>query len=1222
MDEEEDWNAMPVEPVTMGAPVEEEEPDWNNTPVEPVVQSSPRRPFNPGEKVDNSDGSYSTERTVTVQMPDGQWAVVPSLWMENNSPRDYAPEGDDYIAEISNEYETSSKKKFPRFSSIDEAEKFAVERSAGGGASTTLLASDEEPDWNAMPVEEVPDRKTITQAEMLQNPEKMSAIRDYMIDRKGTQWRDRPDDELLDTFVSHMRWIDSNEVSTMGELRYVMGADAEKKGRVKAAYDTYDDLSSFLTNDGALGAAEGAWEYTKATLFAPSTWIGGIIGGKLASKTLSATAKKTILDMAVREALQKGGQPAANDVIKSAVKSKVKTAIVAGTLTDASLSTVQDAMYQSARMEVGAQDDYSVLQGGIAAAGGLLGGVIAYTPHSLTKNMSGLANADLKLSTVRKLRAIKAGEKAAPRIEKAIQNVTKSIKDWTDMVKDGKAVMGDPLEEVGDKLAWFFDTNNPESVARIIIDSGADLDLSKEAEQGFTEQLLNFARELPQESLDSFNKILEPQGITFGHLLDTIATAQHAVGQGLYQSSEAKRYAMKVSEVMIANKTADKNIIGIMKDTLDMPEPEYDSAQVARYTASLWRRMLVSHPGTTMLNVVGWGEAFGARSIAEMVHGGTLGTLGYMGKLMNKEWGDKQLHRSKALLQNQKYKLQMLLDPYSTREGFKALVDRLPNKSQKAIVQAYFGGVDRMSPQNIYKVGDGPVVKGAEFVADWSATLSLVKAQDVLTKSFSAISDLDRLSRLHYGRGLGDLMEKGETNLLTEDMWNTSLNNMLKDTFSVDHTRGEGRLNQLAGVVEKVSNAPYLGFLFPFGRFMNNNLAMFMEYSPIGFLPLASKIYRDKAVTFNTQEKVMRAMVGTTALATFYNMEGENQEEGKQWYQTEDSTGAITTRANISPENTYRILSRMVHMGVEGQPISKEMMKELWNVLGPGQWARQANSSNPLTDVIDYLRTANLEDQQAYWSAVGEIAKGLSGIASGFTRPLDTANKLSGFARDNDVQIDRRLASSTGDAIIQELTRYTNSLFSPFIGEGETQTGVPIIGEAKRSATRPEGDIRDPNPVSSLMSRKEEPPLNNIDRLLGMVNLPPFSVDQRSGIPEFDHFVNEEVAPILNREARRMLEDPLFERAPEYIKVKRVNDMIGQVREEVIRSLQDGNVGSPDDQLYRERSAWTSLSQEDRQMARRELGIDTPDRELSKMQLEVLKEYIKTRNEYLGIIGK
>jgi len=135
MDEEEDWNAMPVEPVTMGAPVEEEEPDWNNTPVEPVVQSSPRRPFNPGEKVDNSDGSYSTERTVTVQMPDGQWAVVPSLWMENNSPRDYAPEGDDYIAEISNEYETSSKKKFPRFSSIDEAEKFAVERSAGGGAS-------------------------------------------------------------------------------------------------------------------------------------------------------------------------------------------------------------------------------------------------------------------------------------------------------------------------------------------------------------------------------------------------------------------------------------------------------------------------------------------------------------------------------------------------------------------------------------------------------------------------------------------------------------------------------------------------------------------------------------------------------------------------------------------------------------------------------------------------------------------------------------------------------------------------------------------------------------------------------------------------------------------------------------------------------------------------------------------------------------------------------
>lgn len=1073
-------------------------------------------------------------------------------------------------------------------------------------------------DYSSIPiVDKIPDRKTITQQEILSNPEKMAAVRNYMIDRKGVQWKDRPDEEVLDTWMGHMRFFNTNEIWTVGELRYTLGADDNQKQRVKAAYDVYDELAPFYSSGDIGETIEGGWEYVKASAMSPSTYLGGFIGGKLAQKTLTEGAKRIIIKSALAEAKKGGGAVAANQLIKNATKSKVTSAVTLGILTDASVSSLQDYMYQLSRMEVGAQEEFDYVENAIALSGGLVGGGVAYIPQA-AKGLTKLDAADVRIRTSKGIRSAGANKVIAEKLKTSVGKLTKDLKTWQQMKEDGAPILESSLEDVLNKVNWFFDINDENSIVRAVIDSGADIDLSDNVR--FTEEIANVARNLSQENIDEYNEILKPTGVKFGQILDYIARAESSGGTILHKAQQAKKFAKDFANMSAASKQVDEDIVRDTIDLMDIPPDIANTPQGIKYLQSVWRRLLVSHPGTTALNVLGWGQAFGGRTLAETLHATTLGGAGIVGKMAGAKWGDKALSRSRALFQNQVYKLKMLLDPFSTIEGFLDMTNKLPNKMHRNTIKAYFGGVDAAGAAEIYKMNPkNPLIKGAEAVTDLAAKASLIQVQDVFTKSFSGIAELDKLSRLYYNRGLDDLMEKGDTHLLTDEMWGTAIQSMLKDTFSVDHTKSKGIFGGLAKVVEEISNAPLVGFLFPFGRFMNNNLAFLYEYSPVALLPLAFKIAKSggkEAAKFTTQEKVMRASVGSIALATLWSDVEQTMQRGEQWYETEDSTGDRVTKQNIAPENVYRIVARMIGLHTKGEGIPSEMWKELGQILGPGQWTRQLEGKNPLSEMVSYLSTATPEDQGEVINLITTIAKPIAGIAAGFTRPLDFPNKLVGMGTQGDVMIDRRQALSAGDAMKQELTRYTSNLFAPWLADNEAEDGSPIIGTPKRAATRPEGDIRDPNPYSSLFSRKEQPPANSIDILLGMTNLPPFIMDQRSAVPAFDHFVNEEVAPILNARAAQALRDPVFKAKPQNEKVAYVKDMLRSVRKEVIQNLGDGYKGGPVDMVNYERKKWSHLPLAKREMAKQHYGITTRDTDLSLMQLEVLKEYIKNYDDF------
>ena len=93
----------------------------------------------------------------------------------------------------------------------------------------------------------------------------VNPIRDYMIERKGVDYKELSDQEVVDDFVEHMRYFNANTVSTAGEVRFIGKADDMRKAKAKKAYQIYDQLGNVFVNDGMMGAVDGVKDYIFAS---------------------------------------------------------------------------------------------------------------------------------------------------------------------------------------------------------------------------------------------------------------------------------------------------------------------------------------------------------------------------------------------------------------------------------------------------------------------------------------------------------------------------------------------------------------------------------------------------------------------------------------------------------------------------------------------------------------------------------------------------------------------------------------------------------------------------------------------------------------------------------------------------------------------------------------------------------------------------------------------
>ena len=263
--------------------------------------------------------------------------------------------------------------------------------------------------------------------------ENLNTIRNYMSANKGADYMDMDEETLVEDFVDHMRFFNTNAVSTAGEVRFISKADENTKAMAAEAYKLYDSLGNVFVNDGIYGAFDGVKDYVFAAATDPTNYVGAITGGfgkaaalgvtqtgkaaikkaaseaakraaqsgatkqaaenagieagsLMAQKMIAKSASSKEIAMAARKAAKKAkaevrlnaAQKAASDVGREALTKAGKRALIQTTAIDALVAGVQDNAIQHIYLDVGAQEEYSELQTGLSLALGGVGGGLHY----------------------------------------------------------------------------------------------------------------------------------------------------------------------------------------------------------------------------------------------------------------------------------------------------------------------------------------------------------------------------------------------------------------------------------------------------------------------------------------------------------------------------------------------------------------------------------------------------------------------------------------------------------------------------------------------------------------------------------------------------------------------------------------------------------------------------------------------------------------------------
>lgn len=1171
----------------------------------------------------------------------------------------------------------------------------------------------------------------------------LDSVRSYMIDRKGKQYVDADPEEMVDEWMEHMRWFNTNEVYTIGEVNYMTRADEDKRARAGEAYKIYDELGGFWHNDGLSGAVDGLWDYTKAIFWSPSTWAGAgvgkgltMLGGKTTTAMLrkqarNALSKKAMGDTTSKKVVSEAFKDAAFKDVKNKAR---KTALITGAV-DGAIVLPQDYFLQKTEMKAGSRNEYNPWQTVLSAS--LIGAGTATGMRFIPKAQKAIGREyDPLQGQIRQLKKLskdrfsitsgtkkEAFDKAAEEINKTFKKLLdktkkeyadlkivekKPKKDYTDFRKgaiEGEKFQKDQnlIAEVKNSGVWTPELEasiiKKQQMSRLDIDPDTGQVIVKRGDKevnifsnvfddSFLTELfetldtINYANlgikfregindgeklavlleNLPSEKLKELSEATYVKtGIHLGDVADQIGF--NLGNQIRYTGSKGGKIVQRFNMENYGKKEQMMNeslVVGMLNQGMDAKEadeilaklgqgankPE-KKAQYGRWLQGVWKRMIVSTPQTTAINVYGFTQMYGAKMVAEMFQGGMLAALAKMQQYGgNNLAAQRSMHQAKALFAVQTTKLKNLADPYATRELYMELLNANPDLKKK-LFETTAGGVEATADKfDIDRTGKGFI--RTEAITTLAQNLSGVQLQDHLTKSQAFVSNLDKHLRIKEGISLEEALQRGDVSAIDSDVMSLAGRDTLESVFSAEWgTRARigdadagnylfGRVGKgivqaddtvgniargFADFVETASRNPVIGYYLPFGRFMNNVVATSYHWSPLAFLPAAASIAKGNQL--KASEALSKAIVGTTAITTMMSVDKQKQEKGQAWNEVQMGDGTIIDATNTFPASLVLVGARVMNRFNEGGMgnISPELKADFGRQIAIGQLTRDLDFGKDVSKILGSLNLfgTNFDVEQGSrspgmskivdatreteYSPIGKGIDllGVGGIISGFTRPLDPLNKIIGMATGTDDREDIRAEKSGTVRVYKQLTRYTDNIFENLIGR---------VGEPAQSATV-EGDVRDPAPAVTMMGFKTKAPTTYASMVFGQVDLPDWKASMYTGIPEHDSFVNKVITPILERKSQILLKNKKFINGTSTEKRKYAEAMLRSAKANINMTL-DAEYDSSDAAINRRKMKLDNRSTLLLRQAREITGIKVPVREMSNEELSQMENTIYT----------
>ena len=1155
--------------------------------------------------------------------------------------------------------------------------------------------------------------------DVVNDPVMLEKVRRYMITRKGKQYAGKDAEDMVDEWVEHMRYFNTNEVSTVKEAMKVSNMSDVEKDAAADAYKLYDELGYFWQNDGLGGAVDGLWDYMKAVATSPSTYVGFGIGKGLgfgAQKLGVHAVRKQAMKNAIRNktknnatTLSQTKQMYKDLIRKNAKKDAWTTALTTGVV-DGSVGAYQDITQQETELDVGSREEYNPYQTLVSSA---LQGGLSTLATRLAPEASAKAGMQGKVRQMRGVRYRRYTLDEGVDKEKAFteigEDLTKSYKGFREGAEEGRKLRmsqpdewrsrfpdrvvdepegpmkipdlkqrGEDFTLLPDRKIRAYETPFSPDLVDKILSSVRPLDFESKGIKvnsniNDAEKFALVVQNLPAKKLEEFRDMIwADTGLWLGDIADRVQMGRNIgnqlrfsaskFGEGLQLFRDHKHQRV-ISEALAEGELiAGKHTQNLLQDHLNRGVAGSDfwwksdigqGGQKAAYIANIWKRMLVSTPQTTAINVLGWGQLQLGQMVQELLQSAQLFALGTGQKLIGHQGAKETLRQSGALGMLQFEKFRRLLDPYSTKEMYIEALNA--NAEVKAkLYDTTAGGVianaDRFEFDKSSKL-----FRASEATVKMAQDISMVRLQDTLTKSQAFINNLDKHLRLDKGMSLNEALRKGDIRTLDADVMSKAGGDTLESVFSKDY-RAKSRIgdqkageyflgpvgqaialpgeklnrfgNIMASVVETISNNSMLGYYLPFGRFMNNVVATAYKWGPAGYLDAASALMKGEKM--DATEAIARATVGSTAVALMIDNDKEKEKNGLAWNEIQFNDGSIVDGTNTFPLSLLMVNARIVRRMANGETISNELKDDYLKQIAIGQAAKDLQFGNDLTKLMqatnlqfgtnfdrggsdaDSIFYSSKEHRGRQDTRLGKVGQGLAdmgigNVVAGFTRPLDPLNRIVGVATGTDLLTDKRLPKSGFERLGMQAGRYVDNIFEGLSGE--------IHGESLQKATREERELRDPSIISGMAGFKELPTKTFSEMVFAMVDVPTWKTSMYTGVPEHDRFVNAVITPILEQKAEILLKSKRF-RNSKNMEWKRdqVDKMLKSAKSTVNKLFFEGDPTSEEGLAYRKKK----LDRTPRKFmknARRMTDIQTSIRDLTEaeiVQLEGTIKYLRT----------
>ena len=993
-------------------------------------------------------------------------------------------------------------------------------------------------------------------------------------------------------------------------------------------------------------AKEAAEQQMKKTLMSKlgKKGAGEVIAKQAAGETITLAKQKAAVGaatqaskLAERDILRKA---ATNSTLSTALKKQAlkETAIATGV--DSAVAVGIDAAYQEGMMLTGRQEEYDEVRSGLVALGGLVGGSLTYATARSSRNLSrqseGIVSAMQKYNPIEtpvKVAAEKLsqGDTFMKIMEKNFTEFPKRVASGRKLTKEGELIRGVDEQEFIRTFLLGDERVKTKGMVHAMQELGVQLPSRPRYEgDNVTSFIADTLERLPKKQLEDFDKLFRkhigsnlPQYKDFSmkDMANLISYQTSAAGQQLQIFSEVK----KILGVATGTKgeildTTVEEAVNALNPAMGLNSPVFSRFQKAAkdmqdnprpisYFQNLLIQTIVSHPGTTALNIMGSVYRGALDTVSDFVEGALYTGYGMRGFVTgNMDDFKKGVSIVKA---SARRPLQLVPSRATLAEAEDYIA--LRPEVEDVLFRFRSGGVenaDIFKAMNMDKTSSitQKTARGFEAYKNFAQKVYLTEVQDRLFKNLNMMYYLDKNIEIEFGMSYKQFLKQpNAAELMQTDRYlarefkavDETLSSVFSKSYSSRNTLSDNPIEFVATVIEDIRKIPIVGAAVPFGQFFNNTVDMMADYTG------AKLLYRAFGQgEGRTKESIMESMAkGATGWAAIWAMSGTEMnyiDEGLGVFEARDSDGQVVSKQYDFPESFFKGIARIVAYNRLGQEVPEELVGNLTQTFGPENLTRSAGQGVERFKEYfgDTFDGGILEGAKSIAEALGAI--GGSAWISGFTRPLDPLNQMAGFFKEEGATIlDRR----QGFRALNESARYIDQF--PGVSEGLIALGAEERNAPSRAA--PVGE------VGKIFGYRTIPEQSYTQRMMNGIERQDwqsgFAGAKSTGSPELDNRLNSFIFDHIEPRAARLLLGQNWKKMNLSEKQKAVDAAWSEARKAARKNLLNSPVAEDFKLLMADKAISEAGSQKALSRAMKELGMSGEITDYNAYQIQaVIKE--------------